>query len=267
MTPPPPARAQSERSDQTRARILAAAIRSFSENGLAGARTEQIAEAAGVNKALLYYYFHSKDELYAAALDTVVEGVRVNSFAVLEADASPGERFLALILNHFDRMHSNRGFQSLMQQEMIRLHRGEASALGPIAEKLMRPLWARVHALVEEGTATGELIPVEWTQLIYAGLGANVFYFLSAPMARRSQGIDPLEPAQLEFRRKVAIEYLGQAIFADRRQGAVVATRVLAATPMPHPQDGNSGVLPLLDALTPNPGQPNHRGKPPETPG
>jgi TetR/AcrR family transcriptional regulator len=100
-----------------------------------------------VNKALLYYYYRSKDDLYTAALEMVVEGVRATSFAVLEADASAGERFLRMVLNHFDRIHSNRAFQSLMQQEMIRLHRGEANALGPIAEKLMRPLWSRVQAL------------------------------------------------------------------------------------------------------------------------
>jgi TetR/AcrR family transcriptional regulator len=233
MGPATPSRSQTERADQTRARILAAAIHEFSESGLAGARTEQIAEAAGVNKALLYYYFRGKDELYAAALDTVIEGVRANNFAVLEADALAGERFLGIVLNHFDRMYSNRGFQSLMQQEMIRLHRGEANVLGPIAEKLMRPLWERVHALVAEGIAAGELIPVEWTQLIYAGLGANVFYFLSAPMTKWSQGFDPLEPAALEFRRKAAIEYLGQAIFVDREHGARVASRVLQSTPMP----------------------------------
>ena len=49
-----PTRTQAVRSDQARARILEAAIRQFGENGLAGARTEHIAEAAGVNKALLY---------------------------------------------------------------------------------------------------------------------------------------------------------------------------------------------------------------------
>jgi TetR/AcrR family transcriptional regulator len=79
-----------ERADQTRARILDAAVRQFSANGLAGARTEQIAEEAGVNKALLYYYFQSKDALYAAALESVAEGVRANSMAVLEANASAG---------------------------------------------------------------------------------------------------------------------------------------------------------------------------------
>jgi AcrR family transcriptional regulator len=96
MTTSVPTRTQTERADQTRARILDAAIHEFSENGLAGARTEQIAEEAGVNKALLYYYFKGKDELYVAALEAVVETVRANSFAVLEADAPAGERFLRL---------------------------------------------------------------------------------------------------------------------------------------------------------------------------
>ena len=140
MITSPTTRTQTERADQTRTRILAAAIRQFSENGLAGARTEQIAEAAGVNKALLYYYFRSKEDLYSAAMETSAEGVHASSMAVLDIDASAGERFLRLVLNHFDRIHSNRVFKSLMQQEMIRLHRGEVHTLGPLVEKLFRPL-------------------------------------------------------------------------------------------------------------------------------
>jgi TetR/AcrR family transcriptional regulator len=233
MSTETPTRTQAERADQTRARILDAAIREFSANGLAGARTEQIAEAAGVNKALIYYYFHGKDALYNAALETMAEGVQASSMAVLGAEASAGERFLRVVLNHFDRIHSNPAFQSLMQQEMIRMHRGETNALTPLAEKLFRPLWQRVHVVVSEGIASGELIPVEWSQLLYAGLGANIFYFLSAPMNKLSQGFDPLSREALEFRRKVAIEYLGQAIFIDRKQGARLAARVLAESPMP----------------------------------
>src|SRR5580692_3845692 len=94
---------QTERADQTRARILEAAIRAFSENGLAGARTEQIAEAAGVNKALLYYYFQGKEALYAAALEAVAQGVVASSIATLEAAQSAGERLMRFALNHFDR--------------------------------------------------------------------------------------------------------------------------------------------------------------------
>ncbi|MGP8271878.1 MAG: TetR/AcrR family transcriptional regulator [Terracidiphilus sp.] len=237
MITSPTTRTQTERADQTRTRILAAAIRQFSENGLAGARTEQIAEAAGVNKALLYYYFRSKEDLYSAAMETIAEGVHASSMAVLDIDASAGERFLRLVLNHFDRIHSNRVFQSLMQQEMIRLHRGEVHTLGPLVEKLFRPLWIKVQSVVEEGIAAGELIPAEQTQIIYAGLGANVFYFLSAPMMRLARNVDLLEPAAISFRRKAAIEYLGQAIFIDREHGSRIAAKVLATTPMPQPKE------------------------------
>jgi TetR/AcrR family transcriptional regulator len=226
-------RTQTERADQTRARILSAAIRQFSQNGLAGARTEQIAEEAGVNKALLYYYFRGKDALYTAALESVAEGVRASSMAVLEADVSAGERFLLSALNHFDRIHTNPGFQSLMQQEMIRLHRGEANALSPLVEKVFRPLLEKMQQVLEEGIATGELIPVDPSQIRYAALGANIFYFLSAPLMRLIQGTDPRERGALEFRRDAAIQYLGQTLFVDREHGARVASRVLAATPMP----------------------------------
>ena len=67
----------------------------------------------------------------------------------------------------------------------------------------------------------------------YAALGANIFYFLSAPLIQLAFGVDPLERSELARRRKVAIEYLGQTIFVDRAHGARVAARVLAATPMP----------------------------------
>jgi len=158
MTDPSSTRTQAERADQTRARILEAAVRQFSENGLAGARTEQIAEAAGVNKALLYYYFKSKDALYAAALESVAEAVRAANMAVWESSGSAGERFLLTVLNHFDRIHSNPGFQSLMQQEMIRLHRGEENALSPLVENVFRPMMIRTEQVLEEGMASGELI-------------------------------------------------------------------------------------------------------------
>jgi TetR/AcrR family transcriptional regulator len=235
-----PTRPQSERSDQTRARILDAAVHQFSENGLAGARTEQIAEAAGVNKALLYYYFQGKDALYAAALESVAQGVRDSSLAVLEVDASAGERFLLSALNHFDRIHTNRGFQSLMQQEMVRLHRGEANALTPLVETVFKPLMARMMQVLREGIASGELISVDPSQIRNAALGANVLYFLSAPMMRLIEGADPLELGALAARRKTAIEYLGQTIFIDREHGARAAARALAATPMPR----NGGIRP-----------------------
>jgi len=61
--------APSDRSAETRQRILDAALREFSASGFAGARMDRIATAASVNKALIYYYFDSKENLYAAVLE------------------------------------------------------------------------------------------------------------------------------------------------------------------------------------------------------
>jgi len=236
-----PSRTLTDRADLTRARILEAAVRQFSENGLAGARTEQIAEEAGVNKALLYYYFKSKDDLYSAALESVFEDVRSSSVAVLETNESAGERFLQIVLANFDRSYSHPSLRSLMQQEMVRLHRGEENRLAPMAENFFRPLWTMVDKLVEEGIASGELVPVDPTQMRYAAFGANLNYFLSAPLTRLAMGADPLERGELARRRKAAIEYLGLTIFTDREYGEQVAERVLESTPMPGASDSAYG--------------------------
>jgi TetR/AcrR family transcriptional regulator len=102
-----------------------------------------------------------------------------------------------------------------------------------MADKFFRPMWVKVQEVLEEGIASGELIPVDPQQMRYAALGANIFYFLTAPLTKLAFGMDPLERSELQRRRKAAVEYLGQTIFVDREHGARVAARVLAATPMP----------------------------------
>lgn len=240
-----PSRLQADRADQTRARILEAATREFSANGLAGARTERIAEAAGVNKALLYYYFHSKDALYTEALETVAERVAQINLSVLNQECSAGEKLLRSALNHFDRIYSQPAFQTLLQQEMIRLRRGEANALSPLVETLFKPMADRMLAVVNEGIGSGELVTVDPSQLIYAAFGPNVFYFLSAPMMKLVVDFAPFDPAALAFRRNAAVEFLGNAIFIDRELGRKVAARVLESTPMP-PMDGPARYEPIL---------------------
>jgi TetR/AcrR family transcriptional regulator len=223
----------SEAAAESRERILEAALKEFSAKGLAGARTEQIAAAAGVNKALLYYYFASKEKLYAAALEWVAMRVRESSMAALQRETSAGERVLRAALNHFDRILTQREFQSMMQQEMMRLHKGEDAAIDVLVEKIFRPLHATFQATVEEGIASGELIDADWLQFPLAALGANVFYFLSAPVWKILLNFDPFSAKELKARRVALVTFLGQAIFIDRKRGAKVAEQVLKDMPAP----------------------------------
>jgi TetR/AcrR family transcriptional regulator len=221
------------RADQTRQKILQAAIREFSEHGLAGARTGAIAGAAAVNKALLYYYFRDKEALYTAALEEVAGKVAGAALAVLDLDCSPGERMVRFALQHFDRILCQQGFQALMQQEMMRFRDGQSHAMGILAKKAFEPMFARVQVIAEEGIGSGELCAVDWMQMMYSALGANVFYFLSAPIVQLTTNLNPLDPAAIAARRCAAIEFLGQAIFTDRKRGARIAKAVLTAVPMP----------------------------------
>jgi TetR/AcrR family transcriptional regulator len=224
---------QTAHADHSRDRILHAAIREFSEHGLAGARTSAIASAARVNKALLYYYFRDKEALYAAALEEVAGKVADDALAVLGLDCSAGERVLRFALQHFDRIFSRHGFQSLMQQEMVRFRTGQSHAMRILAKKAFEPMWDRTLETVGDGIRSGELCNVDPMQMMYTALGANVFFFLSSPMVRLVTAIDPLDPAAVAGRRTAAIEYLGQTIFTDRKRGARLAKAVLAATPIP----------------------------------
>jgi TetR/AcrR family transcriptional regulator len=223
----------SDRAAETRARILDAALQEFSAHGLAGARTEQIASIAGVNKALLYYYFESKENLYLASIEMISAKIRDRTMAVFLRESSPGERVLRSALEHFDRILTQHEFQGLMQQEMIRMHKGESSAMPILVKRVFSPVMTMYQSMVREGIESGELINADWMQIQLASLGANVFYFLSAPVWRILLPSEPFSPEALEHRRKALVEFLGQALFADRQRGAELAARILADMPMP----------------------------------
>ena len=223
----------SDRAAETRGRILDAALSEFSVNGLSGARTDRIAQSAGVNKALLYYYFESKENLYLAALEMIAGKIRDRTLAVFLRESSPGERVLRSALEHFDRILTQHEFQGLMQQEMMRMHKGENTALPTLVQRVFAPVMTMYQSMVREGIASGELIEADWMQIHLATLGANVFYFLSAPVWRILLPTEPFAPEALAARRVALVEFLGQAIFKDRVRGAALAAQVIADTPLP----------------------------------
>src|SRR6201987_842997 len=82
-------------------RIVATAEQIFAEQGLAGARMDEIARAAKVNKALLYYYFRSKEELYRFVLETLLSQLRARVGARHAGSLRPSKRLAAVIDNFF----------------------------------------------------------------------------------------------------------------------------------------------------------------------
>lgn len=222
-----------DRAESTRKNILRAAVREFSTHGLSGARTDAIARSARVNKALLYYYFKDKQGLYAAAVEEVSAEVVKNALAALDPAYSAGERLLRSALNHFDRILTQREFQSLMQQEMVRFRQGDGGSLPHFFRTAFKPLIGKLEEAVTEGIRTGELCKVDPLQVMYSIFGANAFYFMSAPLMQLALPFDPFDAQALKLRRESAVRFLGMALFTDRAHGGKLANRVLAAMPMP----------------------------------
>src|SRR5947209_2276567 len=119
--------------EKTRAAILKAAIEEFAHEGPAGARTDEIARRAGVNKALLYYYFKDKEGLYSAALEQVFSGLSERVMVVLNRDElSPRDRLLGYAQAHFDYIASAPMYSRLVQGELMRT---AGRALSPAASR------------------------------------------------------------------------------------------------------------------------------------
>jgi len=201
------------RPEKSRAAILQAAVREFSREGVAGARTDAIARAAGVNKALLYYYFKDKETLYGAVLDHVFGGLTQNIQAALSRALPPREKLLAYAGAHFDYIASHPLYPRIVQGEMMRAARGRAPQLERIVKQYFVPLFRKVAAVIEEGQATGEFRSVDPMHFVPSMIAVIVFHFTNAPVLRMIAGIDPFSPERIAARRAAVLDFISAALF------------------------------------------------------
>lgn len=201
--------------EKTRAAILKAALHEFGTEGVAGARTDEIARAAGVNKALLYYYFKDKEALYGAVVESIFEGLRDRVVAVLDEPLPPRDRFLKYVGTHFDYVASSPHFPRVVQHEMMRSGRKKSPHLKWIAEQYFKPIFSRLSKLFDEGISTGEFRKVEILHFAPCMVGATIHYFNTVPFAAAFGMGDPLAPERVSAQRAAVLDFVSHALFKD----------------------------------------------------
>src|SRR5215469_9271516 len=107
----------------TARRILAAAEQVFAAEGMAGARTEEIAAAARANKAMLYYYFGNKRRLHRAVLENLLRQLLNGAGASVIKDQSPRQKLRAFVTGYFDFLASHPNYPRLVQREAMEASR------------------------------------------------------------------------------------------------------------------------------------------------
>jgi TetR/AcrR family transcriptional regulator len=200
------------RPEESRAAILKAAVAEFSEHGIAGARTDAIARAAHVNKALLYYYFTDKDALYEAVLDHVFNGLRARVMPVLESELPPRQKMLEYLGAYFDYIAANPRFPRVVQAEWMRSGAGSAR-MQRVAKKYFRPIFEKVAGVLRAGIAAGEFRAVNPMDFLPSVAAVIVFYFSAAPLMKTLMKVDPLSVERIRERRAFVIDFISAALF------------------------------------------------------
>src|SRR6266403_2223831 len=204
------------RPEQSRTAILRAAVREFAQEGLAGSRTDAIAQSAGVNKALLYYYFKDKEAIYDAVLDQVFGGVRAAIHGALSRPLPPREKLAGYVCAHFDYIASNPLYPRIVNGEFLRAGK-DPSRRERIAKNYFRPVFLELSALLEEGEESGDFRRVNRIHFIPSMISVIVFYFTTAPIMKLMTGADPMSPKRLAERRAAVVDFISTALFVPQK--------------------------------------------------
>lgn len=197
--------------EESRTAILHAAIREFAREGVAGARTDAIAKAAKVNKALLYYYFRDKDALYGAALEQVFRERDAVLMPILKQNTPPGEKLLRYVGAFFDFLASHPQHREMVQREMFMLPRRAQAQR--IVKTYMKPLFEELLKLFRDGITAGVFRPVDPMQFIPSMAAVVVHYFGTAPFIKLMTQQDPLSPERIAARRAAVLDFISAALF------------------------------------------------------
>ena len=201
------------RPEASRAAILKAAVAEFSELGVAGARTDAIARAAHVNKALLYYYFKDKDTLYEAVLDHVFSGLRARVMPVLESNLPPRQKMLDYLGTYFDYIAANPRFPRVVQSEWMRTGAKGGAPMKRVAREYFRPIFGKLVEVLREGTEAGEFRAVNPMDFLPSVAAVIVFYFSAAPLMKTLMKVDPLSVQRIRERRAFVLDFVSAALF------------------------------------------------------
>ena len=186
---------ETKKPKSTEERLLKAATREFSDYGLAGARVDRIAATAGVNKAMLYYHFGSKEKLYREVIGShlakVVRAVGdlLSSFDTLEDALQSLARAYAAMFS------SSPDFVPLALRELASGGHHMRAAVEQVFSPAQIP--QRLKSLIEEGIAEGRYRDVDPVHAVISFVGMNLHYLILAPVVHSLWGIKDEE----QFRR------------------------------------------------------------------
>jgi AcrR family transcriptional regulator len=189
--------------------ILEAARKVFHRDGC-NARTQEIADEAGINKALLHYYYRTKDKLF--------ESVFVDDFSALwnmQADLLQGDDDIFTVIRGFVRnyigfLKDHPYLPQFVHQELTR----NPERLHQVIDR-KHQLKATFAVLVQQAIADGRIIQIGLEDLITNIMSLSVHPFIARQMIMKAHGFDENQFEDfIEQRKESVAEFIIRAIHA-----------------------------------------------------
>jgi AcrR family transcriptional regulator len=164
-------------AERSQATILQAAIDEFSEYGLGGARMDRMAERAGLNKRLIYYYFGDKDSLFQAVLERSYQDIRLAEHELHLEDLPPLTALKRLVEFTWTYYLDHPEFLTLLNS--ANLHKARHLSQPERAQALNSPLVEMLARILErgrrEGSLRGGIDPIQ----LYISIAGLAYFYLS----------------------------------------------------------------------------------------
>ncbi len=197
---------------KTKEKILTAADSLFGSVGFDAASTREIAERSGVNKALIYYHFKTKEALLGMVLERHYRRLVETVEQAIGQAGSFRDRMIALVTTYMEFLSENRNFSRIVQREAsggsnLDLIRGH-----------MKPLFDVGRRMLEEQFPSTRHGVLAADQLLISFFGLIVSYFSYLSVVETLMEKDPLASTALDDRKRHVLAVLDIMIDAIRRQ-------------------------------------------------
>lgn len=167
-----------KKDQNTEEKILSAARQVFMEKGLDGARMQDIADKAGINKALLHYYFRSKDKLFEVIFTEAATSFIPRIAGIMNSDIPLFDKIKTFVSTYIGMLMENPFLPLFILNEVHRQPQSFIKKLfgsnHPPIEKLL------VH--VQQEIKAGNIKPIPPIQLVVNMVSMCIFPFVAKPM-------------------------------------------------------------------------------------
>lgn len=203
-----------EKDKLTEEKIFEAAKTVFSERGMDGARMQEIADLAGINKSLLHYYFRTKEKLFNAVFDDIARMTFVKFASIFARELPLEEKIKYFFSEHIEFMKLNPGLPIFILNEINR----NPERMKKLIEKIdYSSIWKVIWTDLDEENLKREyplrIKPGEISQIVTSVIAISVFPFaarnlLEPVLLQTGQTFDNYLDERKEFAAKFVLTYL-----------------------------------------------------------